>query len=990
MKKASGRILLQLLTSWILTCTWGFGGVTGTVIGRVLDAAGQPAAEVNVSIVQEETERRINTRTDGDGHFRVELDAGGYAISVEEEKQSSAPARVSLRAGEERRLVVHLSAAQDGAAGRIDGGPESAGFGSRTNTRGQSSDSENPSLAAIRDYQIGLGGFQPTASTGKTLAEIVNPFPAKKQGRFHGAIYEFHRNDNFDARNFFDPLGRRLPEYKRNQFGASLGTTVRQNLSFFGSYEGLRIIKGSTLLSHVPTADMKRGDFSALGTELRDPLTGEPLPGNRIPGGRIHPVANKLLEVLPDPNQSDPDRNFLNNQPTVRHQDSYSFRFDYQRDEDSKIYFQYALTDADRVDAHPLPDFGTDRTILSQYTTVTYNRTVGSRLVTEGRLTFSRYLSQMLSKNSGREGLLDSLGIAGLDTDDPIQEGYPEFSLNEYASFGDQRSPYKWLSNRLSFDGSATYAIGGHTLRMGGDIVGRQVNDTRIEGMGRGRLVFNGYYTGDAFADFLFGLPDTAYRPVGSERTDLRKKSWRLSLRDQWRVNPQISLTIGVAYRYAPPYRSVSDNVSGFFPLLFEPPMDGEIVIAGSQEAQRLGLERAGDGGLVFPDRNDWAPELGLAYSPFGNNQLVLRSSYTIHYASANSSHYARYLNKNFPFYYVESAEAPVDSPDLDLGNPFEYIAPTELTVRGLETTLRNPYVQRWLLTMQGEINQYWNLEASYRGRKGSHMFRTLASNVPLPDSGPLQPRRPNPEFGLFRILTSGGSLSSHQLDLAAERRLSEGLSLKSGLTWTRSLDDVFSDPSNPRDLRSEKARTGYIPERRFFLNYIIELPPGRSRSLDAEGGSLTRQLLHGWRLSGITYIQDGTPFSALLAGDANNDGVDQDRPDILGSTSVDSSDQTVDHWFSTEAFAQPDPFSFGDAGRNILVGPGYQKWDVSMIKQTRLSNGDFVELRVQLFNAFNHANFRRPNAVYGNTLFGKIFGARRAREIEVALKYSF
>ena len=983
MNKIIGRLLLTLLIPWILTWSWGFGGATGTVIGRVLDASGQPAGRVKVRIVREETKQRIDTRTNEDGLFRIELDAGGYTISVEQEKQSSTPARVSLKAGEERRLVVRLPAPQDRIGSRSREGPESNGSG-------QSSDAKGTSLAAIRDYQIGLGGFQPMAASSKTLAEIVNPFPAKKRGRFHGAVYQFHRNDNFDARNFFDPLGQKLPEYKRNQFGASLGTTVRQNLSFFGSYEGLRIIKGSTLLSHVPTVDMKRGDFSALGTELRDPFTGEPLPANRIPADRIHPVATKLLGILSDPNQSDPDRNFLNNQPSVRHQDSYTFRFDYQGNEDSKIYFQYALTDADRVDAHPLPDFGADRTIFSQYTTLTYNRTVGSRLVTEGRLTFSRYLSQMLSKNSGREGLLDSLGIAGLDTDDPLQEGYPEFSLNEYASFGDQRSPYKWLSNRFSFDGSATYAIGGHTLRMGGNVVGRQVNDTRIEGMGRGRLVFNGYYTGDAFADFLFGLPDTADRPVGSERTDLRKKSWRLSLRDQWRVNPLISLTIGVAYRYAPPYRSVSDNVSGFFPLLFEPPTDGEIVIGGSQEAQRLGLDRAGDGGLVFPDRNDWAPELGLAYSPFGNNQLVLRSSYTIHYASAHSSHYIRYLNKNFPFYYVESAKAPVDSPDLDLGNPFEYIAPTELTVRGLETTLRNPYVQRWLLTIQNEINQYWNLEASYRGRKGSHMLRALASNVPLPDSGPLQPRRPNPEFGLFRILTSGGSLSSHQLDLAAERRLSEGLSLKSGFTWTRSLDDVFSDPSNPRNLRAEKARTSYIPERQFFLNYIIDLPPGRGHSLDAEGGSLTRQLLRGWRLSGITYVQDGTPFSAVLAGDANNDGVDQDRPDLLGPTSVDSSDQTIDRWFPTEAFAQPDPFSFGDAGRNILVGPGYQKWDVSMIKQTRLSNGDFVELRVQLFNAFNHVNFRRPNAVYGNTLFGKIFGARRAREIEVALKYSF
>ena len=981
MRELITKLLSCLVTHVLMSCCWGFGGATATVIGRVLDASGQPAAEVQVNIVQEETYQRIDTRTNGDGLFRVELDAGGYAISIAKESESSALARVSLKTGETRQLVVHLS------QGRVEG---PAGPRTELKVKGRSLINGMPSLTGIRDYQIGLGDFQRTSTPGKSLAEIVNPFPSKRGGRFHGSLYQFHRNDNFDARNFFDPVGKKLPEYKRNQFGSSLTAAVKQSLSFFGSYEGLRIIKGSTLLSHVPTTDMKRGDFSALETELTDPITGGPFPGNQIPTDRMHSVATRLLSLIPDPNQSDADRNFLNNQPSVRNQDAYTFRFDYQGDNDSRIYYQYALTSVDRVQPHSLPDFGTDGTILSQSSTVTYNRTLSSRLVVEGRIGFHRYLSQMLSQNSGQEGLLNSLGILGLETDDPLQEGYPEFSLNEYADFGDRRSPYKWLSNRLAFDGSATLAIDSHTLSMQGEVVGRQVNDTRIEGMGRGRLVFNGYYTGDAFADFLLGLPDTAHRPVGSERADLRKLSWAGSIRDRWRMNPEFSLTMAVAYRYAPPYRSVSHNVSGFFPLLFEPPLDGQLVVAGSAEARQLGLDKAGDGGLVYPDRNDWAPELGFAYSPLGNNRLVVRSAYSIHYSSVGSWYYTRYLGKNFPFYYVESAEAPVDSPDLDLGNPFEYIAPTELTVRGLETTLRSPYVQRWHLTIQNEIAQVWNLTASYVGRKGSQMLRNLTSNLPLPESGPLQPRRPNPEFGQFQILTGGGALSSHQLDLAAERRLSEGLSLKSGFTWARSLDDIFSNPSNPRNLRAERARTSHIPERQFSLNYIMDLPPGRGRALDLEGGSFSRQLLRGWRLSGITRIQDGTPFSAWLAGDANNDGVAQDRPDLRGSTSIDSSDQNIDRWFVTEAFAQPDAFSFGDAGRNILVGPPYQKWDVSMIKQTRLENGDFLELRVQLFNAFNHVNFRRPNAVYGNTLFGKVFGASHAREIEVALKYAF
>ena len=846
-------------------------------------------------------------------------------------------------------------------------------------------------LDQIRDYQIGLPRETAASTPAPTLSEMVNPFPAKQAGRLNGSVYWFHRNDNLDARNFFDPGGKPLPEYKRNEFGASLGARIGDKIQLFGSLESLRIIKGSTLLSHVPAPEMKQGDFSSLGGPLVDPMTGEPFPGNQIPQSRLHPVAGNLFRVIPDPNSPDPDRNFVNNQPRVTNRDTYLFRFDYAGDDDAKSYLQYSLTDGDGKIVHPLPAFGWDRTLRSQSVSLSHNRTLGTRWVTEGSIGYNRYLSLSVSPNSGQVGLLDSVGISGLAAPDALTEGYPDFEVTGYASFGDSSSPYKWLSNRYSGSFSATTALGDHTLTMGTSLTKRHVNDTHIEGRGRGEFEFSGFYTGDGFADFVLGLPSVASRTVGSDRTDLRRNQWQAYIRDRWRLSPILALTGGVAYHYASPYRSNSDTISGFFPLLFEPPASGRIVVADSFEARALGLERAGRGGLVFPDRNDWAPRIGLSYRPFKTNRLVFRASYSLYYSVVGSSSFSRYLGKNYPFFYTESAQSPVDSPDLDLANPFENVAPPELVVRGIETGLRTPYVQAWTLILENDFQEVWHLRASYYGNKRTGWSRVLPGNIPLPAPGPIQSRRPNPDFGRFRILTGASSGSSHRMILSAERRLSDGMSLRSAFTFHRSLDDRYRrEPSNPRNLKAERGSARGVPIRQFSLNYIIDLPPGRERTLGSEGRNPLLQLVDGWRLSGITRIQDGTPFSVFVPGDGNNDGLGGDRADRISMTPGGRFESSVDMWFPVDDFAEPAPYSFGNSGRNILRRPGYHAWDISLIKQTRLVNGDLVELRVELFNAFNQVNFRQPNAVVGTSLFGKIFGAHRSREIEVALKYSF
>ncbi len=851
----------------------------------------------------------------------------------------------------------------------------------------------DPALAKVDEFRI-LFGDEAAAfrrSQIRSLAEIINPFSVRKRGRVYGSVYEFHRNDNFDARNFFDPVGKQLPEYKRNQFGASLGFLASDRLTLFGTYDGLRINKGSTILSHVPTPAMKGGDFGALSGPIVNPFTGDPFVDNQIPKGMIHPVAGRLLAAIPDPNRGDPVRNFVNSLPSIQNTDSFTGRVDYEFSENSKLFTNYNIGNSHEVEVEALPIFGATTRGREQEVSIDFTHDFSERMVATLGLQFSRRTEQQLSAQSGQRGLLGSLGIAGLTILDDLDEGYPSFDISGYASLGgDSDWPETAFMNNLEINPAFEYVRGRHNLEFSAGIGASQINNTRTGGTRRGSFEFSGSYTGDAFADFLLGLPNVAERGVGSDRADFRRKTWTFSARDDWKINGRLSLSFSLAYNYFPFYRSLHDNVATFAPLQFDPAGDGRIVVTGSPEAAGLGLAGLGTGQSVYNDRNDWEPGVGLAFSPLGNNRLVIRSSYQLHYHPLEEDHALEYVGRNFPFYYSERAEAPEDSPDLNLSNPFQTAALTELNIRTIEPHIRNGYLQMWELSIQYEFLRDWNAEISYSGDKSTRNPQNLIANVPLPGPGSLQDRRPNPGYGRFNILTGSGSGSENSVGLSLMKRLSKGISLQTSYNWSREFSDDSEEPSNPRNLRAERAPGG--EEHQFSLNYIFDLPFGRGRFFPLEWAGGLRRIFEGWRLSGITTFASGDRFTPRMSGDPNNDGVRGDRPDRVGSGVLDSSQRSIDHWFDTTAFVAPQQqYGFGSSGRNILVEPGTRNWDISLIKTTRITDsGNLLEFRVQLFNAFNHTNFSSPNSTFGTSLFGKIFGAGRAREIEIALKYSF
>jgi len=854
---------------------------------------------------------------------------------------------------------------------------------------------KDPSLGVIDEFQIRRGprerGFRRQGS--RPFVEIVNPFAVRKRGRFYGSIYHYHRNDFFDARNFFDPVGEKLPEFKRNQFGASFGAFISPKLQVFGTYDGLRINKGSTKISLIATPEMRNGDFSALDYDIIDPFTGEAFPDNRIPASRIHPVSSRMMPTIPNPNRDDPLGNFVNNQPRVENRDTITTRVDYEFNRETKLFGNYSFTDGDEVKVASLPEFSTNEDSRNHNASITYTRAFGTSLVATFRGNFTRRVGAELSKHAFQTGLLDSLGINGINTSDDSDEGYPQMNISGYAALGQGHgnpSPRSSYWNTFGLTSNFTYVRRNHKFNFGVEVRNTQLNNYREGGDFRGKFNFSGFFTGNGFADFLLGVPSEATRGMGSDRSDLRQRTWKAYLRDDWKINPNFSLSLGLTYNFFPVTNSVHDNVSLFWPLLFEPPVEGQMVVTGSPEAEQLGLAGLRPGQAAYPDRNDWEPQVGIAYSPMGNNKLVIRASYGWDYSPLDMRRTISFIGRNHPFFWREMAASP-SSPDLDMSNPFQTSIPTEQKVRAIDPHIRTGYTQEWQLRLQNEFIQSWNLEITYEGRKGANNSRTIPANVPLPGEGLIADRRPNSTIGRFDIGESGGSSVGHELEFGVRKRMTRGFSIRSDFSWNRSFNNsMYGDPSNPRDLNSEWAVAGH-PSKRFSVNYIWDLPLGRNQPIAAEWAGKFRFLIEGWRLSGITSISSGRPFNPRMSGDWNNDGVSGDRPDRIASGVLPPQDRTIDRWFATEAFIEPETYGFGNSGKNILLSPGEHKWDISLIKQTRITEGgNAIEFRIQFFNAFNQTNFDRPSTTWGTDSFGIIRSARDAREIEIALKYTF
>jgi hypothetical protein len=850
-----------------------------------------------------------------------------------------------------------------------------------------------PPVDAIREYEMLTSTYD--ASFGRNAGAQVNVVLKSGSNDFHGSLYEFFRNGALDARNYFAPASEPAPKYQRNQFGFSLGGPIKRNRTFFfADYEGTRSREGITRLASVPTLRERVGDFSQSGFVVIDPFTFQPFPGNIIPENRQSAVGRRIAALYPAPNRNDPFQNFVSSPVQRDRNDSFDVRLDHLLSERSNLVFRYSFNDRDLFEPFsgptfsPLPGYGVNIPRRGQNVMLGETHVFTPALVNEARFAFNRVALGVFQENFGTS-TNRAVGLPEL-SNNPRDFGLSFITVTGFSPLGDEgNNPQHSTTNTYQLLDTATYSRGSHLMKFGADIRFVQQNAFR-DVQSRGFLTFSDFFVpgGNGLGNLLLGLPLV----TGGARVDnaqhLRSRSYNFFFNDSWRVTPRLTLMAGLRYEYNSPPVDAQDRANIY------DPETRSLVAVGTRGVPRGGFEA---------DKNNFAPRVGFAWTIGEEGRTVVRGGYGVYYdQSALAPGEALYFNSP---YFDFNLFFPLPGLPLTLDDPFPSFFPFPLpdSALAIQRDLRTAYMQHWNLNVQRQLGQNRVLEVAYVGSKGTKLLSARDINQGVPNATGFV-FRPVASFDDINILESRANSNYHSLQTRFQQRLSRGLSVLASYTWSKSIDDASNfftsagDPNFPQDsfnTRAERGRSNFDVRHRLSVSYSYELPLGRGRALVSDNGWLT-SVLTGWETYGIVTLQSGRPFTVALLSDIDNSGTGRsslgfganDRPNAVGNPVLDN--PTPERWFNAAAFAFPPRGTFGNAGRNILDGPGYQNVNASLVKNTALSERLNLQLRAEVFNLFNHPNFKLPDNFVGWPTFGRITSAREPRHIQFGVKVLF
>lgn len=851
-----------------------------------------------------------------------------------------------------------------------------------------------PSVDAIREFEILTSTYD--ASFGRNPGAQVNVILNSGTNDFHGSLFEFHRNAALDARNFFAPAGEPKPKYLRNQFGAAIGGPIRRDSTFFfADYEGTRSREGITRVTNVPTAEERVGNFSnSLFGVPTNPFTGQPFEGGVVPDFFVHPAGRAIAALYPLPNRNVPFQNFVSS-PTQRDDnDSFDVRVDHRLTDKADLAVRYSFGDRDLFEPFTgpsfavVPGFGDFVKRRSQNGMVALTWVLTPNLVNETRGAFSRVAASVTQEASV---LNSDVGLPVISPR-PRDLGLSFITITGFSPLGDEgNNPQNSVTNVYQFLNNASYVRGNHLFKFGADIRFSEQNAFRdVES--RGRLQFSPFFqlTGNALADLLLGFPLLTSVARVDNPQQIRTESYNFFINDSYRITPRFTLTAGLRYEYNSPPVDAEDRATVF---------DLEtrnIVAVGTNGVPRSGFEA---------DKNNFAPRVGFAWSI--GEQTVLRGGYGIYYDQSPLAP-SESLYFNSPF-FDNNIFFSLPGLPLTLSDPFPAFFPFPLpdSALAIQRDLRTGYMQHWNFNVERQIGSKTVLEVAYVGSKGTKLLTARDINQPrpsvLPPGLPFVPR-PDPRFDDIDLLESRANSNYNALQARFQQRLFRGLTSLVSYTWSKSIDDAsnfFSSagdpnfPQNSFDFAAERGRSNFDVRHRLSASYSYAIPFGKGRHFLADNGWIST-VLAGWETHGIVTLQSGRPFTVALLPEIDNSGTGRsilgfganDRPNLVGNPEV--SNGTPERWFNTAAFAFPAPGTFGNAGRNILDGPGFQNVNASLMKNTALTERLNLQFRAEVFNLFNHPNFNLPDNFVGSPTFGRISSARDPRHIQFGLKLLF
>ena len=699
---------------------------------------------------------------------------------------------------------------------------------------------------AVQEFKFQALNYD--ASFGRASGGQVNITSRSGSNEYHGTVWEFLRNDNMDARNFF--AGEK-PEFKRNQFGAAGGgAIVKDKLFVFGSYEGFRESKGITRLVTVPSLRQRAGDFSEDSTQIKDPLTGADFVGNQIPLAQHSQVALKTfsLGLFPLPDRLGVGQNLTGVANQEIDTDQVNVRVDYIPRPEVSFFGHFTIAEFNRTFPFvftSLPNFSSVWNSPAATAVLGYTHTFGANTINELRYGFNRH-TQILEDLQQTERINDQLGIPGL-TQDPRFQGNPNLRITGVSATGViSNAPNNRTDNQFMLLDNFSHVRGSHSLKMGASLQWDQQNG----GSGpssHGVFTFDGSFSGNPVADFLLGFPKTTARccNVGDGFRNFRKVDVGIYFQDNWKVSPTLTLNLGLRWEFYQAPTEIRDHFSN------------PDLTAAPNAVFRL----AGVGGVPrdlrdTSDKNNFGPRFGFAYSLGAARKTVIRGGYGLFFNSTNLVYTFGHAS-NPPFANRDSITSvldPITGPTLTMADPF----PAALIVSGTSFSAIDPefydaYNQNWNLTVQREVGFGTVFSMSYIGNKGTGLnAREQVNPAPI---GPSTVRR-IPGFSSINIRRNRGKSIYHGLELKAEKRFGGGLGFLGSFVWSKCIDasgtQILGDGSpglirDQSDISQSRGLCQADVRRRAVGNFIYDLPMGRGMTgaAKAAGSRLADYLDH-------------------------------------------------------------------------------------------------------------------------------------------------
>jgi len=834
-------------------------------------------------------------------------------------------------------------------------------------------------IDTVAEFKIQSQNYN--AQYGRYAGAQVDAILKSGTNQFHGSGFGFTRNDNLDARNFFDPGVK--PEFKRHQYGSTIGGPIqRDKMFFFVGFQGQRQTWYRTTSPTVPFPEFWSGNLTRLNKTIRDPLTGQPFPNSQIPANRLDPIALKFRPYFYIEPQT---ISLVRNATAFLQEPEHFWQLDAKTtwiaSPNHQFAVSYGLYDSKllewRIGGQPeLPNYMTDGKVVNQRVSIGETWTASPTVINEFRAGLSRVgrdrFPYLRDKNYAR----DVFGIAGTVGDvDPIGYKIPQVSITGYSTVGQgatqPRRDGNWmLANTLSI------LKGNHAIKFGGDVFRQYMNLILVSNAG-GSFSFTAAGTGDPFADFLLGLADTTNRalPLGPLSQHPRRWSTNWFVQDDWKVGRNFTVNYGMRWELIGSLDEKWDKLSSFDPTL----SSGQGGIRIPDEAKRFenGIAffktvypnvqvKRNTGPLYKKDYNNFAPRLGLAWSPGTKHDLVVRAGYGIFYSIDDLCFCSHYNQAPFD---LTQRFARRDAPSFQ--NPWPGAGLSgSLSVDGVDPNLATAYFQHWNLDIQRQLPLGIVFDAAYVGKRGLKIDASRDINQPINGIYPF------PAFGPTNYLESRGQSIYHGLQVRGEKRSATGLTVLVSYSWGKLLDNM-GPVRDAYNLQNEWGPGTEDMRHRFATSYVYALPFGRGK------------ILGGWELSGVVRMNSGSPTTPSLSIDNSGLGRRADRPDIIGDTRS-SNPHPTNGWWNTNAFALPPKGSVGNAGKGVLTGPGYAGTDISLLKRVRFAENKDLQFRFEFFNALNQANFYPLTAGFDNPRFGTTGSAYDARQIQAGLKFMF